>query len=676
MIYGNHFAKRILERGYHYYVDGAVFAVIKDGNIYKATVRGTEDYQVEIKISDKFKVTEMNCTCPYAKDGKHCKHEAAVLLEIFGEEAVMGDMVEEDEYEEYYDYDEYEKDYDGDWEDDDDDFYEERVYQGHEILEPLEEKSKSDILEIISLAIQNPETYQVFLDLLQDDQRIENIQNMIHSNISSLHELNQKSYQKIYQAIADLYHYHQDNNIPGLAKEALCRMLDNYEILQSFQEEFFFDMIGLIEKGHFLKYEKNEIYNYLCVQYHQPVIYHFMHHLYKQNYSFQDIIRQLEEKIKFKWSRSSLTETCQKYIYILYYFQSSSFEKMIQKYAQERDFSMSLIKFYIQIKQYDKAQQLCINAINKKGPIEFYQLLIEIYQQTKQDDKMIDLYVQILCEKYFGNIQYYRQLKKMCSIQKWQQTKQKVIDCLEKKNVNLCAIYNEEEMYDALMNCFLKSHDMIEIKKYEDILFKEQTSKIKNLYRDFIMESLKQSGTREFYKNIACYIFKINEYDKQLAQQIVQELEQLYPKRYAMIEEVQIKETVPVSLSQIMEAIEMSNDVTLHVYRQSDGQILLLFEELDSDLIEMVIDDDDYIPLPSKYEMNEYHVMEKYIEQLADQNIKNILRDAICGKGAFRRFKNLIHHYHIQNDWYQFLTNEYRKVALRWCQKYNVSFVE
>ena len=44
MLYGNLFAKRILERGYRYYLDGAVYNVVKEGQVYKGTVKGTTDY--------------------------------------------------------------------------------------------------------------------------------------------------------------------------------------------------------------------------------------------------------------------------------------------------------------------------------------------------------------------------------------------------------------------------------------------------------------------------------------------------------------------------------------------------------------------------------------------------------------------------------------------------------
>lgn len=57
---------------YAYY---CVTDYMADENVYSAIVRGSEDYKVSISAD----YSKMSCSCPYAKDGKHCKHMAAVL---------------------------------------------------------------------------------------------------------------------------------------------------------------------------------------------------------------------------------------------------------------------------------------------------------------------------------------------------------------------------------------------------------------------------------------------------------------------------------------------------------------------------------------------------------------------------------------------------------------------
>lgn len=75
------FQDHILARGEMYFYDGAVQELHKTEHGYQAIVEGTEDYEVEIEIEEG-EVCEMYCSCPYAEDGSHCKHMAAVLYEI------------------------------------------------------------------------------------------------------------------------------------------------------------------------------------------------------------------------------------------------------------------------------------------------------------------------------------------------------------------------------------------------------------------------------------------------------------------------------------------------------------------------------------------------------------------------------------------------------------------
>lgn len=72
------FESHILERGYEYYVDGAVSDFEVSKNNINAQVSGYDLYDVEIEIEND-KITDMYCTCHYAEDGNNCKHMAAAL---------------------------------------------------------------------------------------------------------------------------------------------------------------------------------------------------------------------------------------------------------------------------------------------------------------------------------------------------------------------------------------------------------------------------------------------------------------------------------------------------------------------------------------------------------------------------------------------------------------------
>lgn len=80
MEWENNFSKRILNRGFNYYLDGYVEDISITKNKIKAVVYGTHHYCVEIDL-DGDEIKDMSCNCPYAQDGFNCKHMAAVLFE-------------------------------------------------------------------------------------------------------------------------------------------------------------------------------------------------------------------------------------------------------------------------------------------------------------------------------------------------------------------------------------------------------------------------------------------------------------------------------------------------------------------------------------------------------------------------------------------------------------------
>ena len=88
------FAPHILLRGKDYWRQGLVEEQTREADYVRAIVRGSEDYEVEIFLSDG-EVEEQYCSCPYASDGRACKHMAAVLFSLSGEEGADGGFAED-----------------------------------------------------------------------------------------------------------------------------------------------------------------------------------------------------------------------------------------------------------------------------------------------------------------------------------------------------------------------------------------------------------------------------------------------------------------------------------------------------------------------------------------------------------------------------------------------------
>ena len=75
------FRQHILDRGIEYYEDGEVTEFSYSNNEIKASVNGSDIYEVEISL-DEEDVVDMYCSCPHAAGGHNCKHMAAVLFKF------------------------------------------------------------------------------------------------------------------------------------------------------------------------------------------------------------------------------------------------------------------------------------------------------------------------------------------------------------------------------------------------------------------------------------------------------------------------------------------------------------------------------------------------------------------------------------------------------------------
>ena len=83
-----------------------------------------------------------------------------------------------------------------------------------------------------------------------------------------------------------------------------------------------------------------------------------------------------------------------------------------------------------------------------------------------------------------------------------------------------------------------------------------------------------------------------------------------------------------------------------------------------------------FLPLPSQFDINEWEIMRNFALSLEDEKISSRLLDAIHGKGAFRRFRDQIRRFGIENDWYRYRDEALREIAIQWCKDHNIPYVE
>jgi hypothetical protein len=135
-----------------------------------------------------------------------------------------------------------------------------------------------------------------------------------------------------------------------------------------------------------------------------------------------------------------------------------------------------------------------------------------------------------------------------------------------------------------------------------------------------------------------------------------------------------------VKLNDVLEALDFVNDETQYYYNMKTEQIVMLMDgmndEEDAALREDIDENyEDYIVLPGKYEINEYAMMENFIDELNEEDRQERLYSAIRSKGAFRRFKDSLFDLGLEKNWYQFRDDAYLKIATKWCEKNNIETI-
>ena len=136
-----------------------------------------------------------------------------------------------------------------------------------------------------------------------------------------------------------------------------------------------------------------------------------------------------------------------------------------------------------------------------------------------------------------------------------------------------------------------------------------------------------------------------------------------------------------VKLSEILMGIEFRNTENSAFLNLKTGEVVFLSDpditgiENDYD-IEYYDESNDYISLPDSFDIDEYRMMRDFIRTVSDEDTAQTLSISINGSGAFRRFKDHLYHFGIQDDWFAYRDREYKQFAMEWCKENNIDYIE
>jgi len=138
---------------------------------------------------------------------------------------------------------------------------------------------------------------------------------------------------------------------------------------------------------------------------------------------------------------------------------------------------------------------------------------------------------------------------------------------------------------------------------------------------------------------------------------------------------------VKVKLNDVIEGMEFADmEADYYYHTKTEAVVVYMDEALTgvdaSELAEDIEENwQDNIHLPTKYEIDEYNMMEEFIWSLPEGAAQDKFKNLIRGRGAFRRFKDSVYDLNLQDKWYAYRDAAYVKQAKEWCERHGIECV-
>jgi hypothetical protein len=130
-------------------------------------------------------------------------------------------------------------------------------------------------------------------------------------------------------------------------------------------------------------------------------------------------------------------------------------------------------------------------------------------------------------------------------------------------------------------------------------------------------------------------------------------------------------------LNMVAGEFDIVNSETYLFYNRETGELDFYNEYMDmEDDDSEKYEDDMWIAAPSQRDLDEYSIMEDFIDRVPGSQKKELLSVAIEGRGAFRRFKDTLYRVDLVDEWYSFKHNAFVEIARQWCERHGIGYIE
>lgn len=544
------FKPHILERGLDYYELGYVEDYLAEGDFVQATVQGSSAYDVYIDIADG-EIIDMECQCPYAQEGNNCKHMAAVLF-CMDEEAGKGSVSKKS---------------------------------------PSGNDLKSSVKRLVQEADET--AVRVFLtEVLEKDEKL--LGRFKSSLCCEISPEDMKRYKNQIDRICSKYAGRQGfidyynawpfiSELEEFLNRDIGRILKNQQYKEAFElTNYVFVMAGnqdmddsdggtgmladrcmkiwkeILDRGDLcLKRSMfqwfKEHMNGQVIDYMEENIEEILFDDFSENEFLKDKLVFTEKKVcKYRkepdsWSRGYYAgKWAIRHIEIMRELNMP--EESINEYVLGNLEFNTVRKYYIQDcmnkKRYDAAIQALEDGKkadrNSPGLAADYSLqLKELYKLTgRAKDYEKELWLLMLQYKA-GDVAVYKELKTLYTEEEWVQKRETIFEkMLPYKDVS--KLYQEDQLYDRLLELVLNSSGLGKLTEYETCLKKIYPEELLRKYETVVNSMAVHTSDRKHYRELVAILKRMQKYPggNTRVDKIADNWRQTYKNRRAMMDEL------------------------------------------------------------------------------------------------------------------------------------------
>lgn len=134
--------------------------------------------------------------------------------------------------------------------------------------------------------------------------------------------------------------------------------------------------------------------------------------------------------------------------------------------------------------------------------------------------------------------------------------------------------------------------------------------------------------------------------------------------------------SLPVSLQSVVEEMDLPSDEwAAYIHRQTGQLVTITDDYVDPEVQALGVEEsEDFLPLPSRFDIHEYEIMRDFCGSLSNENQADELASAIAGSGAFRRFKDAIRRHGIEDQWYTFRDEALATIASEFLDAHGIPY--